>query len=86
VRRHASHAEADAELLVAPSRNRWCAFQRGFENRFERVRAQYRGVLQLALEHRRGFVIGFLAFVAASFLLVPMLGRNFFPRSIRGRS
>ncbi|HWY73740.1 MAG TPA: efflux RND transporter permease subunit, partial [Burkholderiaceae bacterium] len=79
LRRHASHTDADAENQARPSRNPLARFQRGFEERFERVRAQYRGVLQLALGHRRGFVTGFLGFVLVSFLLVPMLGRNFFP-------
>ncbi|MFM0164607.1 efflux RND transporter permease subunit [Paraburkholderia sediminicola] len=54
-------------------------FQRGFEARFEKVRSAYRGLLELALTHRRSFVIGFLGFVALSFALVPFLGRNFFP-------
>ncbi|CAD6555295.1 efflux RND transporter permease subunit [Paraburkholderia metrosideri] len=54
-------------------------FQRGFEARFEKVRAKYHGLLELALTHRRAFVTGFLGFVALSFALVPFLGRNFFP-------
>ncbi|SIO60607.1 efflux RND transporter permease subunit [Paraburkholderia phenazinium] len=54
-------------------------FQRGFEARFEKVRAGYHGLLELALTHRRPFVIGFLSFVLISFALVPFLGRNFFP-------
>ncbi|RFU44998.1 efflux RND transporter permease subunit [Paraburkholderia sp. DHOC27] len=54
-------------------------FQRGFEARFERVRERYHGLLELALNHRRIFVTGFLGFVLISFLLVPFLGRNFFP-------
>ncbi len=62
-----------------PSRNPLVRFQRGFEARFERFRADYRDLLALALSHRAVFVTGFLVFVAASFLLVPMLGRNFFP-------
>jgi len=53
--------------------------QRGFERRFEDVRDVYRALLTLALEHRRAFVLGFLAFVGASFLLAPWLGANFFP-------
>jgi len=36
-------------------------------------------LLELAIGHRRVFVGAFLLFVAASFLLTPMLGRNFFP-------
>jgi len=62
-----------------PTRNPLVKFQRGFEARFERMRQGYRGLLSLALAHRPTFVIGFLGFVAVSFLLVPFLGRNFFP-------
>jgi multidrug efflux pump subunit AcrB len=62
------------------SRNPLVRFQRGFEVRFERLRAGYHGLLALAIEHRRPFVGGFLAFIAASFLLAPFLGRNFFPQ------
>ena len=62
-----------------PSRNPLVRFQRGFEARFERLRRGYRDLLALALVHRPTFVTGFLAFVAVSFLLVPFLGRNFFP-------
>jgi CzcA family heavy metal efflux pump len=54
-------------------------FQRAFEARFEEFRGGYRNVLALALGHRRMFVSGFLLFVLASFALVPLLGRNFFP-------
>src|SRR5581483_7902753 len=62
-----------------PSRNPLLLLQRGFEARFERLRQNYRGLLSLSLLHRRIFVAGFLGFVAVSFLLVPFLGRNFFP-------
>jgi len=61
------------------SRNPLVRFQHAFEERFTRVRRGYRELLVLALEHRRVFVIGFLAFVVASFALTPFLGRNFFP-------
>jgi multidrug efflux pump subunit AcrB len=53
--------------------------QRAFEAWFLRLRAAHRELLALAIAHRRLFVIGFLAVVAASFLLGPFLGRNFFP-------
>ena len=62
-----------------PSRNPLVRFQRGFEARFERFRENYHGLLALALQHRKVFTIGFIAFVVLSFALVPMLGRNFFP-------
>jgi multidrug efflux pump subunit AcrB len=64
---------------LPPTRNPLVMFQRGFERGFESFRAGYSDLLQLALRHRPTFVIGFLAFVAASFALVPYLGQNFFP-------
>src|SRR5882757_4557352 len=62
-----------------PSRNPLVRFQRGFEACFERFRAGYRDILALAVDHRPSFVTGFIGFIALSFLLVPYLGRNFFP-------
>jgi multidrug efflux pump subunit AcrB len=77
---HAPHVGEQGEHVAAPvSRNPLVRFQRAFEARFERIRATYHGTLDLALAHRRPFVIGFLAFIVVSFLLVPFLGRNFFP-------
>jgi multidrug efflux pump subunit AcrB len=73
---HAHHAEGE---VPRPSRNPLVRFQRGFEAGFERLRDGYRDMLALALAHRPTFVIGFLGFVAVSFLLAPFLGRNFFP-------
>ena len=69
------HASGDAPK----SGNPLVRFQRGFEARFERFRAGYHNLLEMALEHRKMFVIGFLVFVFASFALLPFLGRNFFP-------
>jgi len=53
--------------------------QQAFEAGFEHIREGYRGVLELAMGRRAVFIVGFLAFVAASFLLTPYLGRDFFP-------
>jgi len=61
------------------SRNPLVRFQRGFEQRFERFRKSYGALLERALATPRPFIIGFLACVALSFLLVPFLGENFFP-------
>ncbi|MDA8232979.1 MAG: efflux RND transporter permease subunit [Magnetospirillum sp.] len=61
------------------SRNPLVRFQHGFEVKFARFRESYRELLTLALANRRRFVVGFLAFVVASFVLAPWLGRNFFP-------
>ena len=77
---HAPHVdEQGVHMTSPPSRNPLVRFQRAFEARFERIRSVYHGMLELALAHRRPFVVGFLAFVLVSFLLVPFLGRNFFP-------
>jgi len=61
------------------TRNPLILFQRGFESRFERIRLGYRGLLVLAMQARAVFLLLFLGFVGVSFLLVPYLGRNFFP-------
>jgi CzcA family heavy metal efflux pump len=74
-----AHGHHEGGEAAAPTRNPLKRFQRGFEAAFERVRAGYHDLLSLALAHRPSFVIGFLGFVALSFLLVPFLGRNFFP-------
>ncbi|KYF82881.1 RND transporter [Sorangium cellulosum] len=50
-----------------------------FNRAFDRLRAAYGGWLAWALAHRAGFVGAFLAFVAASVALIPLLGRDFFP-------
>jgi multidrug efflux pump subunit AcrB len=54
-------------------------FQRGFERRFDAFRDDYRGLLTQAVERRGLFILCFLAVPLASILLVPSLGRDFFP-------
>src|SRR6202000_2457409 len=73
------HQHEHHEGGLPPSRNPLVWFQRGFEHRFEQIRSGYRDLLTLALRARAVFVIGFLCFIASSFLLVPYIGRNFFP-------
>ena len=53
--------------------------QRGFEQKFEALREQYRNLLSMALTYRRLFVTGFVAFILLSLVLAPFLGSNFFP-------
>jgi multidrug efflux pump subunit AcrB len=78
---HAAHVDAHGTVIDAqpPSRNPLVRFQRAFEARFIEFRAGYHDLLALAVAHHAIFVAGFLAFVVLSFLLVPFLGRNFFP-------
>ncbi|WP_020167160.1 MULTISPECIES: efflux RND transporter permease subunit [Methylotenera] len=78
LQKHAPHTDEHGTVMT-PTKNPLVHFQRGFEARFERFRAGYKNILELAVAHRRIFVIGFLAVVMLSFLLIPFLGRNFFP-------
>jgi multidrug efflux pump subunit AcrB len=85
LREHAS--EHTAEIMISHdamagrprTRNPFRRFQQGFERRFEGVRGYYVQILDFALARRRVFVPAFLAVVLISFVLIPMLGRNFFP-------
>ncbi len=80
LRAHAAHTDMHGtEAALPPTRNPLVHFQRAFELRFERFRDGYLDLLKLALRHRPGFVVGFMAFVLASFALLPFLGSNFFP-------
>ena len=62
-----------------PTRNPLTRLQRGFEARFEDVRANYRRLLEAALDAKVVFIGGFLFAVVCSFALIPYLGQNFFP-------
>ena len=73
---HVMHAEGEGPPR---SRNPLVRFQKGFEVRFDALRAVYRELLVLALQHRPVFIVAFMAFVVSSFALAPFLGRNFFP-------
>ena len=77
---HAPHTDLHGnDAALPPLRNPLVRFQRGFEARFEQLRELYRQTLAYALAHRRTFIPGFLVCVLVSFLLLPFLGRNFFP-------
>jgi CzcA family heavy metal efflux pump len=71
---HAVHGDGSV-----PSAHPLARFQRGFEARFERLRAGYQGVLERAVASRKLFLAGFLAVVVLSFGLLPFIGSNFFP-------
>ncbi|MGH8259402.1 MAG: efflux RND transporter permease subunit, partial [Steroidobacteraceae bacterium] len=53
--------------------------QLAFEAAFERSRQRYHALLEGILRHRRRFIALFLGAMAASLLIYPLLGRNFFP-------
>jgi multidrug efflux pump subunit AcrB len=55
-------------------------FQTGFEQRFDRFRERYRELLSKAVALRGRFILTFLAAALASVIvIVPWLGRDFFP-------
>jgi multidrug efflux pump subunit AcrB len=72
--------EYEAGNLPEHSRNPLVRLQVAFEHSFERLRARYRGLLQVCLQ-RRGLFLGvFLAGCIVSLLaLIPWLGQDFFP-------
>ncbi|MGA9777484.1 MAG: efflux RND transporter permease subunit [Verrucomicrobiia bacterium] len=67
--------ESNVPILLLP----FVRFQRAFETGFARFRDGYRALLASCFGHRRNFVLLFLAFCAGSWLLIGVLGRNFFP-------
>ena len=67
----------DAE---APRRNPFVRLQKAFEERFEKFRLGYRGILENFLHHRAAFLtIFFLACLGSLAILIPWLGQDFFP-------
>jgi multidrug efflux pump subunit AcrB len=77
-RRHKKSA-AGEQRHVAPWVRPLVAVQQGFEKTFDRFRKAYGNLLGTILDHRGAFAVGFLSFCAASWILVPFLGQNFFP-------
>jgi multidrug efflux pump subunit AcrB len=65
---------------TAAIRNPLVRLQRRFEEVFERFRGSYRNLLEFCLHHRRVFLIAFFAGSLGSLvILIPWLGRDFFP-------
>jgi multidrug efflux pump subunit AcrB len=72
--------EEKREAGHAASRNPLVRLQKRFEEVFENFRQRYRSLLELSLHHRRAFLITFFAFCLGSLaILIPWLGRDFFP-------
>ena len=72
-----SHGESAAGTSGRPSLLQ--RVYRGFDARFERVRAGYTATLSGLLEKRGLFGIAFIAFCVLSCGIYPFLGRDFFP-------
>lgn len=81
--------EFDAEPAHGPPAARpksvLVRFQAGFERSFENFRESYRNTLSWALSEARLTVWAFVVLIAASALLFPLLGRDFFPQVDAGQ-
>jgi multidrug efflux pump subunit AcrB len=85
LRKHGTgHGAAAAGPMAAPP-NAMQRFQARFETRFEAIRVRYREILDAALHHRGVFIPVFLGVAFASMLLIPLLGKNFFPEVDSGQ-
>jgi multidrug efflux pump subunit AcrB len=67
------------------TRNPLVLFQRAFERGFERVRANYQGLLTTLVYRRKVFVPTFVLICVSAMLLVPFLGQDFFPNTDTGQ-
>ena len=64
----------------APSRNPLVRLQKRFEEAFEKFRYSFRRLLETCLHHRAVFLVAFFAVCVGSLVvLIPWLGRDFFP-------
>jgi multidrug efflux pump subunit AcrB len=81
--------EFNAEPALGPptarSNSALLRFQAGFERSFENFREGYRNTLSWALSEARLTVWAFVVLIAASALLFPLLGRDFFPQVDAGQ-
>jgi multidrug efflux pump subunit AcrB len=68
-----------------PTGNPFTRFQRGFEQRFERVRLAYQRTLERLVFRRKVFIPVFLGACLCVFLLLPWIGQNFFPDTDSGQ-
>ncbi len=78
--------EHDAQNLEAEAQRHFLArLQIRFEHAFERWRGNYKRGLTACLRHRAWLAVGVLGAAAASFLLIPLIGQDFFPKVDSGQ-
>jgi CzcA family heavy metal efflux pump len=78
--------EQEAGHVPSESRNPLVRLQIRFEHAFEKFRDSYHKWLERCLHHRGAFLWGFVAVCLGSLLLlVPWLGRDFFPKVDAGQ-
>lgn len=79
------HDADEASLAARAQRHLLARLQIRFEHAFERWRGNYKRGLRTCLRHRAWLAVGVLGAAAASFLLVPWIGQDFFPKVDSGR-
>jgi multidrug efflux pump subunit AcrB len=62
-----------------PARNLFSRIQQSFEKRFESLRQRYVDALAWSLQNRPTVLVVFAILVGSAFLIMPMVGRDFFP-------
>jgi multidrug efflux pump subunit AcrB len=78
--------EHDAQNLEAEAQRHFLArLQIRFEHLFEGLRGRYKGWLGTCLRHPAWLALGVLGAAAASFLLIPLIGQDFFPKVDSGQ-
>ena len=80
---YTGHGEEDEHASQPPPTGWFAPFilvQRAFERGFSHLRQGYRNLLTIILKQAWRFALVFLACCLATFLLVPQLGQDFFPK------
>jgi CzcA family heavy metal efflux pump len=62
-----------------PARNLFSRIQKSFEKRFESLRQRYVDALAWSLQNRPTVLVLFAILVGSAFLIMPIVGRDFFP-------
>ncbi|MGO8945466.1 MAG: efflux RND transporter permease subunit [Syntrophobacteraceae bacterium] len=78
-------AHGEAQDKSGMFSNAFAYIQEGFESRFESFRETYRRSLSWALSQPRVTIMCFIALMVVSYLLFPLLGRDFFPQIDAGQ-
>jgi len=73
------------EASEAPDKSWGARFHTWFNDRFERMLSFYDRWVQKTLDHPRAVLWGFLGVFVLSFLLYPLVGLSFFPRTDAGQ-
>jgi CzcA family heavy metal efflux pump len=79
------HDESEEQERKAHPKGFLSRFQVGFERRFETTRDRYHDLLERALARGGLFAAVFLGVVLVSFVLVPFIGNDFFPKVDAGQ-